>query len=66
MFNIFDIMFYIILLCVSLNYLLWKQMVLLLSSFNLLTCFINGGSTVLNAVYLPLLMRVFLSQFSYF
>ena len=42
MFTVFDIIFYIFLFCVSLNYLLWIQVILLLLSFNLPTSFIHS------------------------
>ena len=55
-FNV-DIIFYLFLFCVSLNYLLWIEMILLLLPFNLHTSFISGCSTF--TVYFPLQMRGF-------
>ena len=58
-FTIFNLIFCIFLFCLSLNYLLWIQMILLLFSFNLPTSFIGGWFTSFT-VYLPLAMRFFL------
>ena len=59
---------FVIMFCifyVSLNCLLWTEMILLLSSFNLPTSFIHCRFTTFT-VYLLLAMRFLLLQFSYF